>query len=736
MEHSFSPRVTMYAGFSKVSGEISLREFFYQIGDLIYVNKVKKINQLIERGKLEEANNAKRQLPFFTITTNYHLKRLPESISAYNDLITIDIDNLSDEQVSSLRPLIEKDKATIGCFLTVKRHGFKIIAYLVNPHTQQWRETYLQAETITYDNLERYHNMIYEATRQHYEAELGVRVDVSGKDLSRGVFASYDSAVFFSDDRLKSVRQMNAQIILPTSGELLKRRGPKSAKSNILPITANELTEIDIVSKFEFNKCVALVQRKIMYDEGTHNPFLFALGNKCFRRGIPEEDTKRLAQYHFGENGKWDTDTPIENGYTYTSKTQNATKDKGNQVSAIEQVKNFLASHYRLRRNIILNRLEFMELPSDDAPPAAGETQIYQSLTAKDLNTMFLRISENGIKYALNNLKAIVDSDYAKPTDPFKQYFDELPAWDGITDYIGELAETVTTTDQAYWHMVFRRWITGMVACAIDSRAVNQQVLLLYGKQGKGKSTWIQKLLPPELQEYYSNGMIDTTKKDHMLLLSTRMLINMEEFEGVKFADIPNLKRIISQEKIILRQHYEIQTLVYTRRASFIGSTNSTRFLSDMSGSRRFLVVETLGIDYRKPVNYSGLYSQALSLFRNGFQYWFEADEIDKINDVNEYYRMKDPLEENLYVYFQPANSKDLNMKWKPAATILSYLSGVGRTQANALTQQLLIQILERDQFKKRTNQFGITEYAVLPLTMEEIEQKAKQEYYKIENGQ
>ena len=48
-------------------------------------------------------------------------------------------------------------------------------------------------------------------------------------------------------------------------------------------------------------------------------------------------------------------------------------------------------------------------------------------------------------------------------------------------------------------------------------------------------------------------------------------------------------------------------------------------------------------------------------------------------------------LEENLYIYFRPASPGDYMVKWKPAAVILSYLSGMGRTQANAQSQQLLI---------------------------------------------
>ncbi len=169
ISNSFSPEVTTYRGFSNVSGTISLEQFFNQIASDAYKLLIRKIGGLIAEGNTEEAANVKRQLPFFTVTAGYAERRLPESITVYNDLVTIDIDGLSDDQVAGLRPLIEQDGATVGCFLTAKQHGYKIIAHLVNPITEGLRKEYLHAETIAYDHLEAYHARVYEETRRHYE---------------------------------------------------------------------------------------------------------------------------------------------------------------------------------------------------------------------------------------------------------------------------------------------------------------------------------------------------------------------------------------------------------------------------------------------------------------------------------------------------------------------------------------------------------------------------------------
>lgn len=723
MFNTHTPTVTTYRGFSNVAGSISLAEFFNRIASPAYEHLIRKIGSLTAEGKVSEVANVKRQLPFFTITAGYGKKRLPESITVYNDLITIDIDGLTDEQVAGLRPRIEQDPATTGCFLTAKQHGYKIIAYLTNPVTEQLRREYLHTEILSYKKLEQYHQRIYEETRRHYETVLGVPVDTSGKDISRGVFASHDPAAFFSPQRMANVQPVTARIIPEEPAPERKTRN-KSKEEGVQ--TETNISGINPVTQLEFNKCVAAVRRNMRYEEGSHNPFLFALGNKCFRRGLDEEEVKQLAAHRFGEKGKWKTDEPIANGYTYVSKTEQAEKEKQDHLPVIEQVKAFLHKRYRFRRNTLLERLEFAEVTGEAASTGTPATKSYRAMATKDLNTIFLRMSEAGITYPLNNLKSVIDSDYATPFDPVEHYFTALPRWDETTDYIGELAETIQTTDQPYWHEVLRRWMVGLVACATGTQNINQQAILLHGKQGKGKSTWIRNLLPSELREYYRNGMIDPTSKDDMLLLANRILISMEEFEGVKPADLAGLKRIMSQDCITLRRPYEVQARVYPRRASFIGSTNNTRFLNDITGARRFLVVETLEINYTKSIPHAGLYAQALHLMNAGYPHWFEGEEIDRIDQRNEQHRMKDPLEENLYVYFRKATPRDYEMKWKPAAAILSYLSGIGRTQVNAQTQQLLVQVLERDNFMKRTNPNGITEYGVITLSLEEVERNAK----------
>ena len=83
---------------------------------------------------------------------------------------------------------------------------------------------------------------------------------------------------------------------------------------------------------------------------------------------------------------------------------------------------------------------------------------------------------------------------------------------------------------------------------------------------------------------------------------------------------------------------------------------------------------------------------------------------------------MKDPVEENLFVYFRKALPEDLCVKWMPAAAILSKIAVYGKVQVNRQAMQALVQSLEKYMFRSRTNAQGSTEYEVVDIQQADVE--------------
>ena len=66
------------------------------------------------------------------------------------------------------------------------------------------------------------------------------------------------------------------------------------------------------------------------------------------------------------------------------------------------------------------------------------------------------------------------------------------------------------------------------------------------------------------------------------------------------------------------------------RRANFVGSTNKSEFLTDETGSVRWLCIELVGInfDYKQLVDIDLVWKQAYQLYLDGFDYELTKEEL------------------------------------------------------------------------------------------------------------
>lgn len=128
-----------------------------------------------------------------------------------------------------------------------------------------------------------------------------------------------------------------------------------------------------------------------------------------------------------------------------------------------------------------------------------------------------------------------------------------------------------------------------MVACVTNEKVTNQTEILFSGKQSVGKTSWIEKLISKSLKDYMFSVTIKPNNKDTLIHLAECMLINLDEIENLNRTEIGTLKELITKTHIRMRKAYGHNNEPLTRRASFAGSVNTTQFLNDTTGSRRFL---------------------------------------------------------------------------------------------------------------------------------------------------
>ena len=342
-------------------------------------------------------------------------------------------------------------------------------------------------------------------------------------------------------------------------------------------------------------------------------------------------------------------------------------------------IEKFLKSNYSFRYNLVTSRIEFKSIKASD----------FELLNDYKLNSIYRKMKLNHINTSTGELRSIINSDFVKEYDPFISYFEGLPVWDEQTDYVNELAETVTTTNNNLWKICLRKWLVGMVGCAINENIISHQVLLLVGGQGVGKSSWILGLIPDKLKAYRFSGTLNLHSKDSLSMLSENILINCDEFESFNKASVAQFKEIVTKSVIKVRKAYGYNSENYVRRASFTGTANTSDILHDESGSRRFMIFTAKTINYKHNVNIDNVMAQAYALYKSGFEYWVSGDEINELSMNNDYYS-NTTLEEELLLAYFVAVSKDEATLYLSTTDIASNLSEYRKINiTNAFKQNL-----------------------------------------------
>ena len=307
---------------------------------------------------------------------------------------------------------------------------------------------------------------------------------------------------------------------------------------------------------------------------------------------------------------------------------------------AVEQ---FLKENYHFRFNELSGKVEYVTLPSDDKP-------VWRVLTQKALNSIIIRakreqICEKGSPKT--DIVEFVQSDEVEAFNPIQDYLTHLPQWDGqnhVARLFGRLPGV--STEQLDFLSV---WIRSAVAhwLQMDTLHGNECVPTLIGAQGCGKTTFLRRLLPQQLRQYYLDHLNLSNKFDKEMALTNNLLVNLDELEAIRPSQQASLKQTLSKSKVNGRPIYGASQEDRARYASFVATTNNPHPLTDVTGSRRYIcltIPDGQQIDNSDNIDYDQLYAQVLyELREQNAPYWFNNDEVARIQELNlEFMEQKD----------------------------------------------------------------------------------------------
>lgn len=174
---------------------------------------------------------------------------------------------------------------------------------------------------------------------------------------------------------------------------------------------------------------------------------------------------------------------------------------------------------------------------------------------------------------------------------PVRDYLDGLPAWDGVPR-LNEWLETYAGVESTPLTQAFAR----KVLCAAVRRVRQpgckfDHVLVLNGQENLGKSRLIRALCP-EGHWFGDQLRIGSDAKTVIEQSSGKWLIEMAEMIGAGRREVETVKHFVTTQSDRARKAYARTETEVQRQFILFGTSNERRFLTSLTGNRRFWVVD------------------------------------------------------------------------------------------------------------------------------------------------
>ena len=404
--------------------------------------------------------------------------------------------------------------------------------------------------------------------------------------------------------------------------------------------------------------------------------------------------------------------------------------------ATVEDIQAFLDERVLLRYNMVTHQTEvhlLTDFGDDLSKPAE-----WQRMSDRIENSLWKDLSKEK-PVRMQDLHHVIESDYVAAYHPFRFYLEHLPPWtEEQGDNIMELSLSVNvkgdSDEQFLFAAYLKKWLVAMVASWMDDKVVNNVMLVLIGEQGAYKTTWFAHLLPPQLREYFytktNSGMVS---KDDLLTLSQYGLMCWEELDSMQLKELNKLKAAMTMPSINERAAYARHHENRPHLASFCGTGNNVQFLSDPTGTRRWLPFEVASIEspLSQPFNYEGIYSEAYALYRQGFRYWFDKNEILQLAQHNKQFETAQSANELIDEFFR----KPVGIEggdFLPASVILQLIGGANMKE---LSSTKVGRALTEMGFEYKLRD-GIRRYRVVRRTESEREQHRHLQSVESESGE
>ena len=241
---------------------------------------------------------------------------------------------------------------------------------------------------------------------------------------------------------------------------------------------------------------------------------------------------------------------------------------------------------------------------------------------------------------------------WKKQVDPFILYLEKLPKWDG-TPRVDTLIQHFFLSNSPAGIQAWGIWgvMGGSIRRAYKPGAKQDEMPILVGRQGIGKSSFWELLLPNE--DWFSDNLnLSDNAQQRIESLMGNVLVECPELQGITRTELNSLKAFMSRSNDKMRKPYGHYPASLPRRIMIVGTTNNENCLPpDTTGNRRFVPVRVDGslnlpvrIRAELPEMRDQLWAESLVRYNKGEPSHFPTELMETLTSESKQHETEDEV--------------------------------------------------------------------------------------------
>ena len=211
-----------------------------------------------------------------------------------------------------------------------------------------------------------------------------------------------------------------------------------------------------------------------------------------------------------------------------------------------------------------------------------------------------------------------------RPFHPVREYLDGL-RWDGVPRLKTWLADYLGADENTYTSSIGTCMLVGAVARIHNPGCKVDNVPIIEGPQGIGKSAALRALFDP----WFTDEIADLGSKDAAMQTCGTWLIEWAELDTMLRGETSRTKAFITRTTDRFRPPYGQRVIESPRSCVCWGTTNSEDYLKDETGNRRFWPIRArkIKLDALRSIR-DQLWAEAQEHYFAGTPWWIDNPDV------------------------------------------------------------------------------------------------------------